>query len=356
MGTILLKDTFTYDDILIVPQKSDVTRESCNAEDKNISWNSKLPLIPAPMDTVLDQSFSDLLVSKGVFHFMLWKDAKDFIEKGGLPWTDEMYRKICGVAIFSSMSDEDLEVAVKNFDYVLIDCSHGHSQFMCNLVAKIKMMRPNIHVTVGNVVTPEAVWDLFQHGARGFRIGIGAGSICTTRTVTGHGYPQGSAVNEIHNWAVGTGIRESITLIADGGINFHGDMAKAIALGADTVMCGKLFAQCWESGAIQMTKEAGYEHQVVYRGMGSSDANSERYGTSAKSSEGVSGMLEKIYTLDEFMSSVEGSLKSSMYYSGSPSIKELRDNSFIIINRSNSIASENFIRVRPIKAEANFRI
>jgi IMP dehydrogenase len=212
-------------------------------------------------------------------------------------------------------------------DFVVIDAAHGHSEGVMNCVKLLKQKLPDLKVIAGNVATKAGVRDLHALGADGLRLGIGAGSICTTRIVAGVGVPQFTAVLDCCEEANNLGI----PTIADGGIRSSGDVVKCLAAGASTVMMGNMFAGCDESpGEIEIYRNRAYK---VYRGMGSMGAmkqgSSDRYmqvkeagGTVVP--EGVEGRVPYKGVLSDTMAQLIGGLRSGMGYVGANSLDELR--------------------------------
>ncbi|MDQ2985511.1 MAG: IMP dehydrogenase [Armatimonadota bacterium] len=210
-------------------------------------------------------------------------------------------------------------------DFVVIDAAHGHSKGVMDCVKLLKEKLPDLKVIAGNVVDRQGVCELASLGADALRVGIGAGSICTTRVVAGIGVPQLSAVMECADAAGEAGI----ATIADGGIRSSGDIVKSLAAGASTVMMGNMFAGCDESpGEIEMYRNRAYK---VYRGMGSIGAmrqgSSDRYFAvkegSAITPEGVEGRVPYKGPLSETMTQMVGGLRSGMGYCGAGTLAEL---------------------------------
>jgi len=213
-------------------------------------------------------------------------------------------------------------------DFIVIDAAHGQSDGVIECVKMLKSKLPDLKVIAGNVATKEGVRDLHAVGADGLRLGIGAGSICTTRVVAGVGVPQFTAVLDCCEEANKLGL----PTIADGGVRSSGDVVKSLAAGASAVMMGNMFAGCEESpGEVEIYRNRAYK---VYRGMGSIGAmrqgSSDRY-FAIKSTgasmvpEGVEGRVPFKGSLNETMVQVLGGLKSGMGYLGANSLQELRD-------------------------------
>ncbi len=256
---------------------------------------------------------------------------------------DEAGRLLVGAAIGDTPDlFERVDALIRaNVDVVVFDSAHGHSVRIVNSVARMKQAYPELQVIVGNIATGDAARDLIEAGADAVKVGMGPGSICTTRVVAGIGVPQITAIREVAKVAQGYGI----PVIADGGIKFSGDLPKAIAAGADVIMIGSLFAGCEESpGEIEVYQGRNYK---VYRGMGSlaamADGSKDRYfQTGAKKlvPEGVEGRVPYKGPLADTVYQLLGGLRSGMGYCGTKDIETLkRDGKFVRI--SNSSLREN---------------
>ena len=215
-------------------------------------------------------------------------------------------------------------------DSVVIDTAHGHSKGVLEILRNIKKNFPSIDVIVGNIATKEAASFLVKAGADGVKVGIGPGSICTTRVIAGVGYPQLSAINEVSKALEGT----SVSLIADGGIKYTGDITKAIAAGADCVMLGSLLAGTKESPGGTIIYE-GRKYKT-YRGMGSIEAmqkgSKDRYFQDSINDsnklvpEGVVGRVPYKGDLFESIHQFLGGIRSGMGYCGAKDIEDLKNN------------------------------
>jgi IMP dehydrogenase len=214
-------------------------------------------------------------------------------------------------------------------DFIVIDAAHGHSKGVMDCLKMLKDKLPDLKVVAGNVATKESVRDLVAIGADALRVGIGAGSICTTRVVAGVGVPQFSAVLDCCEAANELGI----PTIADGGIRSSGDVVKSMAAGASCVMMGNMFAGTEESpGEIEIYRNRAYK---VYRGMGSVGAmrqgSSDRYMQVKEKGgvlvpEGVEGRVPFKGSLADTMNQLIGGLRSGMGYVGASTLSELREN------------------------------
>ena len=234
---------------------------------------------------------------------------------------------------------ERSEALIKSgVDALIIDTAHGHTKGVVNVLKEIKGKYPTIEIVVGNIATGEAAKYLVEAGADAVKVGIGPGSICTTRVVAGVGYPQLSAIIEVSEAIKGSGI----PIIADGGIRYTGDIPKAIAAGADSVMLGSLLAGTKESPGETIIFEG--RKFKSYRGMGSVEAmkqgSKDRYFQDVEDDikklvpEGIVGRVPYKGELDETMHQFIGGLRAGMGYCGTATIKELKDAKFIRITNS----------------------
>ena len=242
---------------------------------------------------------------------------------------DAQGRLLCGAAVGITQNImERVDALVKaKVDVIVVDSAHGHSKNIMDTVKKIKAAYPDLQVIAGNVATGAATKALIEAGADAVKVGIGPGSICTTRVVAGIGVPQISAVMDCYEAAKEYGV----PIIADGGIKYSGDMTKAIAAGANVCMMGSMFAGCDEApGTFELYQGRKYK---VYRGMGSiaamENGSKDRYfQTDAKKlvPEGVEGRVAYKGTLEDTVFQLMGGLRSGMGYCGTPTIEHLKEN------------------------------
>ena len=247
-------------------------------------------------------------------------------------------RVAAGVGVTAdSMNRVDALVA-ESVDAVVLDSAHGHSKNIVNLLKDIKAKYPNLDVVVGNIATAEAARYLVENGADGVKVGIGPGSICTTRIIAGVGVPQLTAIFDVADAVKGSGV----AVIADGGLRYSGDIVKALAAGGNCVMCGSMFAG---------TEEAPGETIIyngrkfkTYRGMGSIDAmkagSKDRYFQDNESNinklvpEGIVGRVPFKGALNETVYQLVGGIRSGMGYCGARTIEELQTARFVRITAS----------------------
>ena len=247
---------------------------------------------------------------------------------------DEKGRLLCGAAVgVTGNMMERVEALVKaNVDVITLDTAHGHSKGVLDAVTEIKKIYPELQVIAGNVATAEATEDLIKAGADCVKVGIGPGSICTTRVVAGVGVPQLTAVMDCAEM----GRKYGIPVIADGGLKYSGDIVKALAAGASVAMMGSLFAGCEEApGELEIYQGRSYK---VYRGMGSLAAmekgSKDRYfqeGNKKLVPEGVEGRVAfKGYVADTIFQ-IMGGIKSGMGYLGSKDLDTLYETATFVV-------------------------
>ncbi len=241
---------------------------------------------------------------------------------------DAQGRLLCGagVGITANVLDRVKALVEAKVDVVVLDSAHGHSENVIRCVKMIREAYPDLDIIAGNVATGEACRALIEAGASAIKVGIGPGSICTTRIVAGIGVPQISAVMDCYAVAKEYGV----PIIADGGIKYSGDMTKAIAAGANVCMMGSIFAGCDESpGEFELFQGRKYK---VYRGMGSiaamENGSKDRYfQADAKKlvPEGVEGRVAYKGTVEDTVFQLLGGLRSGMGYCGTPTVEELKE-------------------------------
>ena len=296
-------------------------------------------LVTVPVGTTLEEAerilqkhrIEKLLVVDQDFNLKGLITVKDIQKKLEYPRAakDEQGRLRVGAAVGATgdFLERAVEMAKTKADVLAVDTAHGHSQRVMDAIKAIKHRLPEIQLIAGNVATYDGAKDLISLGIDGLKVGIGPGSICTTRVVTGAGMPQLTAIMEAARAAEGTGV----PIIADGGIKFSGDITKAIAAGASCVMIGSLFAGTEEApGETILFQGRTFKS---YRGMGSTaamDAGSDRYDTVQEENirgksvpEGVEGRVPYKGSLGALTDQLVGGLKSGMGYAGAENLKDL---------------------------------
>ena len=243
-------------------------------------------------------------------------------------------RVAAGVGITSNCLDRVQALADEGVDAIVLDSAHGHSKGVIDTFKKIKHAFPNLDIVVGNVATGKAVSDLIMAGVDGVKVGIGPGSICTTRIIAGVGVPQLTAIMDAAEMAADSGV----PIIADGGLRYSGDIVKALAAGGDCVMCGSMFAGTEEAPGDTIIYNG--RKFKTYRGMGSIDAmkagSSDRYFQNSKDAkklvpEGIVGRVPYKGSISETLYQIIGGLRSGMGYVGAKNLAQLRQAEFVRI-------------------------
>ncbi|HPD95264.1 MAG: IMP dehydrogenase [Bacteroidales bacterium] len=252
-------------------------------------------------------------------------------------------RAAAGVGITSDTLERVAALVEVNVDAIVIDTAHGHTKGVVDMLKRVKSKYPNLEVVVGNIATAEAAKMLVDAGADAVKVGIGPGSICTTRIIAGVGVPQLNAIWDISNAIKGAGV----PLIADGGIRYSGDIVKALAAGADTIMAGSLFAGVEESPGETIIYNG--RKFKSYRGMGSLDAmqqgSKDRYFQDAEDDikklvpEGIVARVPYKGTLSEVFYQLIGGLRAGMGYCGAPNIETLKNAKFVKITHAGMVES-----------------
>jgi IMP dehydrogenase len=291
--------------------------------------------------------------------------VKDFQKATEFPRAskDSTGRLRVGAAVGTSPDTTDRVAALREagVDVIVVDTSHGHSRGVLEMVARLKGRWSDIEIIAGNIVTAEAALDLVGVGADAVKVGIGPGSICTTRVVAGVGVPQITAVANVAAALAAKGI----PLIADGGIRYSGDLAKAIAAGAHAVMIGGLFAGTEESpGEVELFQGASYKS---YRGMGSLGAMAEKHGSADRYFQDTSSELEKLVpegiegrvpykgSLVAILYQLAGGLRAAMGYTGSGSIEQMRTRPMFVRITSAGVRESHVHDVTITKEAPNYR-
>ena len=353
------KEYLTFDDVLLLPKHSNVLPSDANFE-TSLSDTIKLktPILSAAMDTVteLDMAISMAeLGGLGVIHKNLSvSDQANIVKK--------VKEKNLLSAAAIGVGDDALKRAEmlvnEGLDLIVVDTAHGHSQLVLDMVKNLRNQYKNLTIVAGNIATAEAALDLKKAGADAVKVGIGPGSICTTRIVTGVGAPQLTAILNIK-----AALKDAnVKIIADGGIKNSGDIVKALAAGADAVMLGGLLAGTKE--AVGEIVEIDGKKYKSYRGMGSEAAaqkgSDDRYFQHKRKGkfipEGVEGMVEYKGPVNEVIEQLVGGLRLGMGYLGAKNLDELKANAeFIKITQSGK--SESHIHnLAFAKNSSNYRV
>lgn len=266
-------------------------------------------------------------------------------------------RCAAAVGVTADILDRVSALVKAKVDAIVVDTAHGHSANVLKVIKMVKDAFPDLQLIAGNVATGEAAEDLIKAGVDAVKVGIGPGSICTTRVVAGIGVPQVTAIMN----AYGTAKKYGVPIIADGGIKYSGDMTKAIAAGANVCMMGSIFAGCDESpGSFELFQGRKYK---VYRGMGSiaamENGSKDRYfQTGAKKlvPEGVEGRVAYKGTVEDTVFQLIGGLRSGMGYCGTSTIEELKENGKFVKISSASLKESHPHDIHITKEAPNYSI
>ena len=323
-----IKEALTFDDVLLLPKYSDILPSKTNIKlqlTKKIAL--KVPFLTSAMDTVTESKMAIAIATEGgmgIIHRNL-----DVKKQSAEVSKVKNKKLIVGAAIGTNQEDLDRARSLisNGVDLIVIDTAHGHSKKVLQTLLKIKKITKNVPVCVGNIATGEAAKKLYSSGADIIKVGIGPGSICTTRMVAGVGVPQISAIMEVKKALY----KKNVKIISDGGIKFSGDVAKALAAGADAIMMGSIFAGTDESPGKKFKINGKFYKQ--YRGMGSigamSAGSANRYfqknfkDKSKFVPEGVEGRVEYKGKVSKIIYQLQGGLRSSMGYIGAKSLKDI---------------------------------
>ena len=324
-------------------------------------------LVTGPADTTLEQAKEILqkhrvekllLVStKGELAGLITMRDIDRVQQYPLSARDKRGRLRVGAAVSIGDYERISALIAADVDVIVVDTAHGHSQNVIDTVKTIKN-KYEIDVVAGNIATAEAAEDLIAAGANAIKVGIGPGAICTTRVISGVGMPQISAIINCAKVAE----KHNIPVIADGGIRHSGDITKAIAAGASSVMLGALFAGLKESpGQLVIYKGRQFKE---YRGMGSLGAmvkgSAERYGQKSSTEkeklvpEGVEGRVPYRGALSDFVYQLVGGLRAGMGYCGAHNIEELRKNGRFVLVSSASVSESHPHDIQITKEAPNY--
>lgn len=326
----------TFDDVLIEPAYSDInSRDDIVMDQEFLGLSMSLPIISANMDYITEIEMMEAMRVQGglgILHrFAPWSEQLNLLFS--------LVGKEIPAAFSVGTRDTNVSLAhiveislYHKYLIVTIDIAHGHHEKVINLIAEVKSRWPDIKIIAGNVATGDAAFDLISAGADAIKVGIGPGSVCTTRTVTGVGVPQLSA---IINVAEETRPR-NIPLIADGGIRSSGDIVKALAAGADTVMVGHLLAGTSETPGIPIIGQDGVTRWKPYRGQSIFGSNGDRF-----TKEGISGFVREKGPVSNVLKNLAGGIRSGMSYVGARNLFELRENARFIRVSGHTVYENN---------------
>lgn len=319
-----MENVFDYEDIQLIPTKCIVnSRSECDTTVTLGKHRFNLPVVPANMQTIIDEHVARTLAEEGYFYIMHRfepETRKQFIEdmkKSQLISSISVGVKEEEYGFIEELTSEDLKP-----DYITIDIAHGHSQSVIDMITHIKKQLPDTFVIAGNVGTPEAVRELENAGADATKVGIGPGKVCITKLKTGFG--TGGWQLAAVRWCAKAA---SKPMIADGGIRTHGDIAKSIRFGATMVMIGSLFAGHEESPG-ELIEEDGQKYKE-YFGSASEYQKGER-----KNVEGKKMIVPYKGSLKDTLIEMQQDLQSAISYAGGTSLDAIRHVDYVVVKNS----------------------
>jgi len=333
------KNALCFDDILLVPQDSNV--RSRHEVDLSMTIGSRnkitltLPIIAAPMDTVCDIAMCISIANQGGMGILhRYMSRQSLLDKTKV-LSDADY--IFGVSVGATNGYMSLaeDLYASGARVILVDTANGHSEYAVDAVKSLRsFFGDDIHIMAGNVATAEGFAHLAEAGADSIRVGIGGGSACTTRIVSGHGVPTLASIMDVEEW------RELLnnydcSIIADGGIRNSGDMVKAFAAGADAVMVGSMLAGTDEAPGDILTDASGREVKM-FRGMASAAAQKDSAGKISVA-EGISTTIPYKGSASHILTQIKGGLGSGCSYSGVESLSTLSSMAAYVEVSSSSI-------------------
>ena len=327
-----IKEALTFDDVTLAPKYSKILPSEVNTEiELTRNLRLKIPLLSSAMDTVTEGKMAIAIAKAGgigVIHRNL-SIKEQIIEIKKV----KKQNLLVGAAVGAGVDEfiRAKQILKEDIDLIVVDTAHGHTKKVAEIIKYIKKIKSKkVALCAGNIATPEAAKFLIKLGVDIIKVGIGPGSICTTRLVAGIGVPQLSAIISVRN-----GLKnKKVKIISDGGIKYSGDLAKAFAAGADAVMIGSLFAGTDETPGKLIKKNGKFFKS--FRGMGSVGAmnkgSADRYFQKKQKDiskyvpEGVEGFVKYKGGVERIIYKLIGGLKSSMGYLGSSEIIKLRNN------------------------------
>ncbi len=327
----MMDHVFDYEDVQLIPAKCVVkSRRECDTSVKFGNRRFRLPVVPANMQTIIDEKIACYLAENGYFYIM-----HRFSPESRMDFVKDMQERGLYASISVGVKDPEYafieQLAKKNLspEYITIDIAHGHADTVINMIKHIKRLHPGSFVIAGNVGTPEAVRELERAGADATKVGIGPGKVCTTKLKTGFG--TGGWQLAAVRWCAKAATKP---VIADGGIRTHGDIAKSIRFGASMVMIGSLFAGHEESpGEMKIVNGKIYKE---YFGSASVYQKGEK-----RNVEGKKMWVEYKGRLQDTLTEMEEDLQSAISYAGGKDLSALRNVDYVIVK--NSIFNGDFI-------------
>lgn len=320
----MMENVFDYEDIQLIPAKCVVnSRSECDTTVTLGGHTFKLPVVPANMQTIIDENIANYLAENGYFYIM-----HRFEPQKRIAFIKSMQSRSLIASISVGVKEEEYtfveQLVEENLvpEFITIDIAHGHSNAVINMIKHLKKHLPKSFVIAGNVGTPEAVRELENAGADATKVGIGPGKVCITKIKTGFG--TGGWQLAALRWCAKAA---SKPIIADGGIRTHGDIAKSVRFGASMVMIGSLFAGHEESPGVTVEKDG--KQYKEYFGSASEFQKGEK-----KNVEGKKMFVEYKGPLEDTLREMEQDLQSSISYSGGNKLESIRNVDYVIVKNS----------------------
>lgn len=367
----VLKEGYTFDDLLLVPAYSQVVPADVCLKTRLAHLELRIPICSAAMDTVTEAPMAIALAKAGGLGFIhknmtieaqaaMVKHVKENSADEASAH-DSNGHLLAGAAVgVSTQTLERVDALVNaQVDIIAVDSAHGHSKGVIETIRAIHKKYPDLPIVGGNIVTKEAAIALIEAGARVLKVGVGPGSICTTRVISGVGVPQITAINDVYQVAK----EHHVSIIADGGIKLSGDIVKAIAAGADAVMLGGLLAGCEETPGEIL--EVYGKKVKTYVGMGSLSAmqrgSSDRYFQGGQKElkklvpEGIEATVPYKGPMSDVVYQMMGGLRSGMGYCGCESIEDLKQNAHFVKITNAGLKESHPHDVENVKEAPNYR-
>ena len=324
-----MKQTYSFDDVLLVPQYSSIESRSEVSMDCNLGeFNFSLPVISSPMDTITEAGMVKAMSKVGglgiIHRYNSMEEQAKIVAHARMSGCENIG---AAIGVTGEYLDRAMCLVEAGANILCVDVAHGHHAMMRSALEQLKnTLGDKTHIMAGNVATLEAFEALASWGADSIRVGIGGGSICSTRIVTGHGVPTFQSILECAQTSYDTKI------IADGGIKTSGDIVKALAAGADFVMIGSMLSGTEETPGEALVNAKGEKYKE-YRGMASKKAQREWRGKSS-TPEGVSAMVPFKGPVNDILQDISGGIRSGLSYTGVRSIQELQNKRRFILQSS----------------------
>lgn len=369
----IVMDGITFDDVLLIPQKSEVLPYEVDLKTKiTPKITLKIPFMSAAMDTVTNGKMAIMMAQLGgvgVIHknFTVAEQVNEVQKvkkQNAKHYPEALINEKGQYIVGAAVSTGDNELTLKRVqklidagvDFIVVDSAHGHSAKVISLIKILRTEFSDLEIIAGNIATTQAAKDLVEAGANAVKVGIGPGSICTTRVIAGVGVPQISALLEVGNYC----LANDIPYIADGGIKYSGDVTKALGAGASAVMLGNMLAGTIEAPG-ELIDIDGQTYKT-YVGMGSIVAmkrgSSDRYFQKKDQKlvpEGIESIIPTKGSVADVIYQLVGGLRSGMGYTGNATIQALQKNAqFVRITNAGLIESHTH-DVRIFKQAPNYR-